>query len=311
MDVRHLDPHTFDWATGAGGAAEVRRIADAAAAYDGRDPLNEAARLTLRHHGLDTGTVLLATGVDARPLGFAYVHGLSGESRPEVELVVSPDSRGRGVGRALAAVVLEEVTDIPVTAWSHGNHPAAAAIARRFEFRAVRELWLMRRSAGALPVADVPPGFTVRAFRPGEDEAGFLAVNAVAFADHPEQGTLDRAGLSARMGEPWFDPAGFLVATDPSGTVCGFHWTKVHDPAPPHGEVYVIGVAPSAQGTGLGRALLRAGLAHLESRGLAETVLYVEGENTGAIRLYESFGFTHAARDTDVMYARTPVRPRR
>jgi hypothetical protein len=38
---------------------------------------------------------------------------------------------------------------------------------------------------------------------------------------------------------------------------------------------------------------------------LDEVVLYVEGENAGAIRLYESFGFTHAARDTDVLYARS------
>jgi mycothiol synthase len=46
-----------------------------------------------------------------------------------------------------------------------------------------------------------------------------------------------------------------------------------------------------------------AGLDHLSSLGLAEVVLYVEAENTGAVRLYESFGFTHAPADTDVMYA--------
>jgi mycothiol synthase len=80
---------------------------------------------------------------------------------------------------------------------------------------------------------------------------------------------------------------------------------------PAFGEVYVIGVDPGAQAGGLGRALLAAGLQHLHggrladggSDGLDEVVLYVEAENTGAIALYESFGFTHADRDTDVMYA--------
>jgi mycothiol synthase len=70
------------------------------------------------------------------------------------------------------------------------------------------------------------------------------------------------------------------------------------------GEVYVIGVAPSAQGTGLGRALLSAGLCHLRSRGLTQVLLYVEADNTPAVRMYERQGFTHDARDTDVQYLR-------
>jgi mycothiol synthase len=148
----------------------------------------------------------------------------------------------------------------------------------------------------------------LRTFRPGEDDAAFLALNAEAFASHPEQGGLDQHGLVERTSQAWFDPEGFLVAESPEGTgLAGFHWTKVHPASPgtaPVGEVYVIGVAPAAQGTGLGRHLLAAGLEHLRSRGVGEVVLYVEADNTAAVRLYSSFGFTHAPRDTDVMYAR-------
>jgi mycothiol synthase len=333
MDVTRLEHETFDWASGAGGASDVRRVLEAATEADGRSALNEAAQLTLRNRGLDTGILLV--GSAAGPVGgFAYVHGLSGVGRPELDLVVAPAERGRGLGTALARAALAAVDGIPVTAWSHGNHPAAGALAARLGFAAVRELWLMRRPTpprtSSDPVAiattshdvagevagkssepvvmatgshDVAGGYRIRGFRVGEDEEGLLAVNAAAFADHPEQGSLDRAGLAERMAEDWFDAAGLLLA-EREGRIAGFHWTKVHPGAgAPTGEVYVIGVDPSAQGSGLGRALLVAGLDHLERAGVGEVVLYVEGANRGAIRLYESFGFTHAARDTDVMYA--------
>jgi mycothiol synthase len=283
--------------------------------------LDEAALLALRHHGLETGIVLTADVPDGstsnegpsdgaqekRLGGFACVRGLYGAGRPELDLVVDPEVRGRGIGGALGRAVVELTDGIPVTAWSHGNHPAARALADRLGFTAVRELWLLRRaSSSALPEAAVPDGVTIRAFRPGtSDEAEFLAVNAAAFASHPEQGSLNQAGLTERMAEPWFDADGFLVA-ERGGRIVGFHWTKVHPASgdqPAYGEVYVIGVDPTAQAGGLGRALLAAGLRHLHQGRLDEVVLYVEAENTGAIGLYESFGFTHAAEDTDVMYA--------
>ena len=311
MRITRLEHDRFDWLLGAGGAAEVRRVADAAQAADGREVLNEAAVLTLRHRGLGTGVMLLAeTGERAAggagALGFAYVHGLSGPGRPELDLAVAPEARRQGVGRALLAEVDEALAGIPLTAWSHGNHPGAAALAARTGYRPVRELWLMRRPATPLAVT---PGsrYRLRPFRPGADDAAFLALNAEAFAAHPEQGALDQHGLVERTAQEWFDPTGFLVAEAPSGdALVGFHWTKVHPATAgeaPVGEVYVIGVAPAARGTGLGRHLLVAGLEHLLGRGVGEVVLYVEADNTAAVRLYESFGFTHASRDTDVMYA--------
>jgi mycothiol synthase len=68
--------------------------------------------------------------------------------------------------------------------------------------------------------------------------------------------------------------------------------------------VYVVGVAPQAQGTGLGKMLTLTGLHHLRSRGLGEVVLYVEADNAPAVAVYEGLGFRHADADTDVMYAR-------
>ena len=126
-------------------------------------------------------------------------------------------------------------------------------------------------------------------------------MNAAAFAQHPEQGSMDADELAERMAEPWFDPAGLLVAAD-GDRVLGFHWTKRHSAT--LGEVYVVGIDPASQGLGLGKALVDAGLRHLRDGGAEDVLLYVESDNVPAVRLYEGLGFTHAQADTHVMYVR-------
>lgn len=272
--------------------ADVRRRCVAAGEHD---PLDEAASLLLKHHGLEAAR-LWVTGGD----GFALVHG--GAADPAVDLAVAPDARGSGLGRSLAERSL--AGDGPVTAWSHGDHPAAARLAAAYGLERVRELWVMRRPASVpVPSVEEPDGIAVRSYRP-EDADEVVRVNAAAFAHHPEQGAMDRSGLAERMAEDWFDPAGLLVAEDQEGGgLLGFHWTKRHSPE--LGEVYVVGIDPAAQGRGLGRVLTAAGLAHLAGAGVEEVLLYVESDNTAARRLYEGLGFTHAAADTHVQYRRT------
>jgi mycothiol synthase len=145
-------------------------------------------------------------------------------------------------------------------------------------------------------------------FVPGKDEEAWLAVNRRAFAHHPEQGGWTRADLEMREAESWFDPAGFFLA-ERDGELIGFHWTKVHpaggSAGGPIGEVYVVGVDPGRQGGGLGKALTITGLAHLKASGLDEVMLYVDGDNAPAVRLYEDLGFGRW--HTDVMYRRASV----
>jgi len=268
-----------DWAAA---APIVTSILRAAAEADGVPPLDEAALLGLKHHGLE-GSRLWLEGRSA----FALVHGEA------LDLVVSPDLRGNGLGRELAA----HASPLARLAWSHADHPAARRLAEEFGWDEVRQLWVMRRPV-SLPLP-ARPAAPIRSFVPGDEDA-ILAINAAAFAQHPEQGAMDAADLAERMAEPWFDPEGLLIA-EVDGVPAGFHWTKQHDAD--HAEVYVVANAPAGQGQGLGRALTIAGLEHLQRRGVSEVLLYVESDNLPARNLYAGLGFEHAARDTHVQYA--------
>jgi mycothiol synthase len=269
-----------------------RRVLDgvraAVRAAGEQDPLDEAAQLRVKHHGL-TDSVLWLAGED----GFALVHTGS------ADLAVAPAARGRGLGRELGAEAL--AGDDALSAWSHNDHPAAAVLAERHGLRRARELWVMRRpSREPLPEVVVPEGLTVRGYRDA-DRDEVLRVNAAAFAYHPEQGAMDAEDLAARMAEQWYDPAGLLVADHGDGLL-GFHWTKQQSAE--LGEVYVVAVDPAAQGQGLGRVLTLAGLHHLAGLGVAEVLLYVESDNTPAVHVYAGLGFTHADADTHVQYRR-------
>jgi mycothiol synthase len=173
----------------------------------------------------------------------------------------------------------------------------------------------MRRSLRDLPHTVAPvPGVKIRTYAGAADDAELLRVNNAAFAYHPEQGGWTDVELSERRKEPWFDPAGLFLAFDDSGssqagTLLGFHWTKVHLDRPGLGEVYVVGVDPSAQGRGLGQALTAVGIDWLGRR-LADAseptvMLYVESDNIAAVRTYQRLGFTTYSVDT--AYAVVPA----
>ncbi|MFI7522355.1 mycothiol synthase [Micromonospora globbae] len=273
---------------------DVLALAAAAGDTDGADPLDEHVLLRLRDP--DAPAVhLTARAEDGTLTGYAHLDTTDPAGGIGVELVVHPAYRRRGTGRALARGVLAAAGG-PLRAWAHGDHPSAAALAVDLGFARARVLWQLRRSLAA-PVDEprLPEGVALRAFRPGVDDADWLALNARAFASHPEQGRWTADDLRVRLAEPWFDPAGFLLAVDEStGQLLGFHWTKVHErPGSARmGEVYVLGVDPSAHRGGLGRALTAAGLAYLRNRrGLDRVMLYVDESNAPAVALYERTGF--------------------
>jgi mycothiol synthase len=298
--------------------AEVLTLAQAAGDADGAYPLSEHVVLHLRHGGEARATHLLVRN-GAELVGYAHVDTTDAVEGASAELVVHPMYRRRGLGRALVLAAMEAAGDGRLRLWAHGDHPSASALALSLGFERSRVLLQMRRSLFApVPAPVLPDGVRIRPYQPGGDDEAWVALNARVFAGHPDQGRWTLADLRIRLREPWFDPAGFLLAErTATGEMLGFHWTKVHgghvhtyllpDEAVPHahepiGEVYVLGVAPEAGRLGLGTALTLAGLRHLRGRGLDQAMLYVDEANTRAVALYQRLGF--ARWSTDVSFRR-------
>ncbi|WP_225844043.1 mycothiol synthase [Streptomyces albus] len=278
----------------------VQKLIEEAARQDCQPAVSEQGRLHLGGGPREGVRHLLLRAGDGTLAGYAQLEDTDPVEAPAAELVVAPDHRGRGHGRRLGQVLLDR-SGRRLRVWAHGGHPAARHLAQSLGLTLFRELRQMRRPLAGWdqPEPVLPPGVTVRTFRPGEDDAAWLELNAAAFAHHPEQGGLTQRDLDDRKAADWFDPAGFFLA-ERDGRLVGFHWTKVHA-AEGLGEVYVLGVAPGEQGGGLGKALTTIGLRHLaREREMPTAMLYVDADNAAAVRVYEHLGFS--TYETDLMY---------
>ncbi|WP_421083269.1 mycothiol synthase [Rothia nasimurium] len=323
-------------------AAEIREIG---VTGEAGQRFSDLSTLVARHDGVaafseqtlvevgkgKAGTArLFEASQDGTPVGFA---ALVREGDVWVlEAAVAPEKRGRGAGKALVTAAAESVAGEPLRAWVHAGSDdtssavlSAQALARSLGWEPTRELFKLglalddrggehvRALAQTHPL---PQGLRLTTYSPDLGPA-WVKVNAAAFASHPEQGRLGLEDLQARAGSAWFRAEGFFLAQDGTNQLAGFHWTKIPtDQGPevpgesPEGEVYAVGIDPSWQGKGLGKALTLAGMAYLAEarddagRPLQRIVLYVDAENTAALSLYRSLGFRPVT--VDRQYAPAP-----
>jgi len=296
---------------GRGDIAAVAELLEVATRVDGHAPLGEHQWLDLVHGGRAgfAGLVAWEPG-HGHPVGYAQLtrEGDGQGHNWALEFVVDPHHRETDpeIGITLVQTALSVVRAeggghvhlwVPKPGPEHDRIAQTAGLARGRELRQLRRPLPLQGPSGPLSgvgasVAGEHRGLAVRPFQVGSDEAAWLEVNNRAFKWHAEQGGWDAGTVADREAQPWFDPDGFLLH-ERDGRLAGFCWTKIHpDNDPPLGEIYVIAVDPDFQGQGLGRSLAVAGLNWLAARGLRTAMLYVDGDNTPALRLYEDLGFS-------------------
>ena len=175
--------------TDAAFAAEFHRVSATATQGDGYAPFNEQSLFDV---AAGHRAPFLVVEKDGNVVVGAGILGAG-----ELDLVVDPARRRHGYG---AAALAEILADAPgeLTIWSHGDHPAARALADRFAFTAERTLLQLRldlskETAGSAPAEPGAPARTgiraavqIDAFRPGPDDAEWVALNALVFAARDE-----------------------------------------------------------------------------------------------------------------------------
>jgi mycothiol synthase len=293
----------------------VARIEEQAIAADGYPSLNEAI---WRDLDLDVDVAERdSAGFFVDDVAYAHV-ARSDNFQPRhwaLGVTVAPDARATGARAAALAAALAHVAAHGggrAVLWVMGASDRDDAELARLGLLPDRSLYEMRVT---LPIAErprLPAGIEVRTFEPGRDEDAWLTVNNRAFQNHAEQGGWIRETLLRREQDAWFDPSLFFLGFDAEG-LAGFNWLKIHDAHgradaaeprtakrgsradgdPRVGEIFVIGVDPRAQGTGLGRALAIIGLDAVHARGIDTGSLFTAAENNeGVLHLYRALGFT-------------------
>jgi mycothiol synthase len=170
------------------------------------------------------------------------------------------------------------------------------AVARGFRYHS--SLWLMRLRSGqpAQPAA-FPDGLIVRWFEPGSDDEPYVALINESFADHPSPLRVTLGEIRHIHSLPDFDRRMVLVVGEPGEAgdperFVGFAVLGRYDEDGRRiGDIRMVGVRPEARGRGLGRELLRWGIAELRARGAVDVELSVEGANDRALGLYRRAGF--------------------
>jgi mycothiol synthase len=286
----------------------VLALIKAAHDFDGTPPIAEHVLLHLRHGG-DKSDSHLVIEENNQVISYAHLDTTDLVAGPSVEAVVHPNHRCKGLGSSILKEAIK-VCGGKTRIWSHGDLPAAKAIAASLN---LERLWL--NLLLSKPLGEIQPvisKYPIRTFISDFDNQAFLSLNNKVFANYPDQGGWSEDDLKVRLNESWFDEKGFFVAEDKSELI-GFCWTKIHgahthshsgeDEDHGHealGEIYVLAVNPDYKGQGVGRDLTITGLNYLKYQGLNNVMLYVGVENKPAFNLYKSLGFNEFG--SDVIY---------
>ena len=215
-------------------------------------------------------------------------------------LIVHPAYRRRGHGTRLFASGLElaaiaGLDEISLYVPSTGAGPA---FAKSVGLAYRSSLWRFGLPVATLvPEPSFPGDVLGRSFGPWIDVERFVELLNRSFTGHPTPISWSVAEIEHAHARADFDPSAILLLSpvDAPDRPMALVRTSVSPPedgdTAPVGEIRLVGVVPEWRGRGLGRELLRWGVARLRTSGAGRIQLTVEAENERALGLYRRTGF--------------------
>lgn len=228
--------------------------------------------------------------------GYALIRPELRIGRTVLDLMVYPDYSEQGVERALVRAALTRAQELRASVL-HVQVPKGSFWKKLLKgegLKPVHRYWTMRWKEDTPPPIELPEGFSLRTYKPGDAETLTRIQNAAfegswGFCPNTPEEIQYRAAMSISS------PEGILFLSQGDG-IGGYCWTCVlGSSGEAVGVISMIGIDPAYRQQGLGRPLLSAGIGFLCSRKVKYIELSVDGENDPAIRLYQSVGFHKAA----------------
>ncbi|MBK8045885.1 MAG: GNAT family N-acetyltransferase [Anaerolineales bacterium] len=136
------------------------------------------------------------------------------------------------------------------------------------------------------PAPTLPPGYTLRSFAGETEIEERVAVHRSAF--HPSKMTAAKHRRVMHSPSYRSDLDLVIVAPDASLAAYAIVW---YDPINFSGLFEPVGVHPDHRRRGLGRAVLGAGLQHLQALGAQRAHVLSWGDDSEGARLYQHTGF--------------------
>lgn len=167
-----------------------------------------------------------------------------------------------------------------------------AEILQELNFNIERYAVLLQREALDITPAFFPEGYSLKTFKPGEDENAWCEVRNAAFANLAGSETPMTPDMVSKMlGSNNNLDGGMLILYHKDNPVGVIRASKEFE----NGETYTfigpLAVKPEYQHIGLGKNLLRAALNYGKSQGMPKAMLTANADNIHALDLYFKEGF--------------------
>ena len=238
--------------------------------------------------------------------------------------MVHPQERGRGLGRAILAWEIAQVSEqhrairtaehgpLRLRIYSPEHLRDERALAARFGLTPMRRFVEMGRPLAADEdlTAAVPEGLQIVAWNEDVAKQARVVINT-AFRDHFGTTDMSEETWIEELQSSTFRPEwSFVVVDEADGVVaviisCAYEqdWAAQGYPT---GYIDTLATLRSHRGLGLATALIRRSMAAFRASGMPVAGIGVDVDSpTGALRLYESLGF--ATTYTTVLLARDVV----